>query len=236
MRSLVGAASLATLASADRAVLYVKHREGAPEQLKAELAERSDPKSPLFLSWLSKSEVQAILTPRRASLEFAQSVAARHGASLTELLGDKLVCKFTGGVPAAFSAEVEGAPQHFDGGAFALADTSSKVRARTPLTRTPLNLRGTNAAAVGPQACLASMNGVTPTCIRAAYGLDGPAASSSPGQAFIVNQPFLESDLAHFQSVFKLPSQPVAKIVGPNSGKVRVFYLPLHVVRILLTI
>ena len=56
------------------------------------------------------------------------------------------------------------------------------------------------------QACLSSLDGVTPTCLRSAYGLDNDTAAAvgrtDGGQAFIVNQPFAPSDLAKFQSEY----------------------------------
>ncbi len=65
----------------------------------------------------------------------------------------------------------------------------------------------------GMQACLASLDGVTPTCIRAAYGLDNDtdvAGGADGGQAFIVNQAFAPSDLAKFQSECALARSPIA--------------------------
>jgi hypothetical protein len=56
------------------------------------------------------------------------------------------------------------------------------------------------------QACLSSLDGVTPTCLRSAYGLDNDTAAAvgrtDGGQAFIVNRPFAPSDLAKFQSEY----------------------------------
>jgi len=66
------------------------------------------------------------------------------------------------------------------------------------------------------------MLGVTPTCLRTAYGLDdggvGVSAAGGGGQAFVVNEPFAPSDLARFQSENALPDQPVVDVVGPNTG------------------
>ena len=61
MLHLALAAALAYSASSTRAVLFVKHEDGAAERLLAELALRSDPASPQYLAWLTQAEVRQIL-------------------------------------------------------------------------------------------------------------------------------------------------------------------------------
>jgi tripeptidyl-peptidase-1 len=71
-----------------------------------------------------------------------------------------------------------------------------------------------------PSACLSPLTGVTPTCIRAAYGV-GDLTVSNPDnvQAVIVNQEFLPSDLAAFQSKYHLQSQVVEKFIDGTPTK-----------------
>jgi tripeptidyl-peptidase-1 len=241
--------------ASERTVLFVKHAPGTADKLRAELAERADPSSAAYGSWLSKDEVEQLLRPDPAHLAAAAALAERHGAAPRDVFvvgSDKLVVDFpNGGTPAAFLGAARAAPalDCVTTAAAAAASAASRGGGRIDVSMEPAALatgaarraaRAAVAAAAaitgassgstrtamgsGPQACLSSMNGVTPTCIRAAYGLNNATAALAgdggrggpQGQAFIVNQGFGAADLAKFQSTFKLPPQPVAHVVGPN--------------------
>ena len=104
------AAAVASATTTSSAVLFVKHPETGKARLLAELEQRSDPDSPMFLSWLSKDEVEALLMPAPAHLAEAFALAARHGASRAALAGaDKIVATFDGDVPRAFLDEARAA-------------------------------------------------------------------------------------------------------------------------------
>ena len=202
--------------ASQRTVLFVKHAKGAADRLKSELAQRSDPSHPLYLQWLTRPQVEAILKPDSEALAWAEAISHQHGASSIERIGDKLVVEFAGQVPAAFRAATDAADALDGGGAFALAPPRG-APSRSQSRNTTTTTSSTN---TGPQACLASMNGVTAACIRTAYGLTSSSVpSNSPGQAFVVNQGFAPADLSAFQTLNKLPLQPVKYIVGENTGK-----------------
>jgi len=71
-----------------------------------------------------------------------------------------------------------------------------------------------------PPACLSPLIGVTPTCLRKAYGV-GDLTVTHPDnlQAVIVNQEFLPSDLAAFQSKYGLKAQTVEKFIDGSPTK-----------------
>lgn len=214
-----------------RAVLFVKHVDGAAGQLKRELERRSDPESPDYLNWLSADEVHSLLRPRPDHLATVLRLAADHGVSTDEVevlgQGDKVVVHFPGAkaVPTSFLADVTASgvldivPSTSAAAAFNVSMPPSRrgrVRPGTPSTQP----KGLRSALADPQTCLSNIEGVTGSCIRTAYGLTSTASGAlTAGQAFVVNQAFSQSDLAKFQSENKLPSQAVAKIVGTNSGK-----------------
>eukprot|EP00966_Prymnesium_polylepis_P049800 1152494-Prymnesium_polylepis.1 len=211
---LVGVALLCSLSSASssRAVLFVKHTDGAVDRLLAELTLRADPVSAQYLEWLTREEVHQILKPRQDHLAAVVATARAHGAGSVTVLGDKVLADFPHSIPSAFSAAVS----DFVDGASAFALSTPPRRPRAIRLDTSSNMTGRND---DPQACLSSLEGVTPTCVRQAYGLDGYATTAAGGQAFIVNQGFKPSDVALFQSTYSLPSQPVTHIVGKNDGK-----------------
>lgn len=219
--------SLATLlwrASADRAVLYVKHTEGSMEALLKELSVRSDPSKPEFLSWLSQAQVAAILQPHPDHLLAVSSLLARHGASNVTYVGsgDKIIAEFPSEVPATFLKAAEE------------SNALDYISSLGPSPFYPFKLRSSRFSesaekqqqqeqqeqpAADPQKCLSDINGVDGACLRTAYGLTGGATDRTHGQAFIVNQGYLALDLAAFELKNKLPSQAVVKDVGPNVGK-----------------
>ena len=158
-----------------------------------------------------------ILRPDPAHLAATLALARTHGADPSSLtvLGDKVIASFATGVPSAFSEAV-----------LPFIDSASPFSLTAPVRRSRerAGASGNTTAGAGsdanPQACLASLDGVTPTCIRSSYGLTGSATSpSAGGQAFIVNQGFKPSDLAAFQTTYSLPAQPVDRVVGKNDGK-----------------
>mmetsp|Transcript_51993 Transcript_51993/g.145044 ORF Transcript_51993/g.145044 Transcript_51993/m.145044 type:complete len:469 (-) Transcript_51993:141-1547(-) len=179
------------------------------------------------MSWLSKEEVESMLAPDPAHTRAARQLVARHGGSVEQVVGsDKLVVAFPASgdrqPPAAFLAELattEGVEAHlaFDVESWERPSTRS-VAGQTLVSMTPAAPADPNGP-VDPQKCLSDIDGVTPTCIRTAYGLDD-AASVEASQAFVVNQGFLDSDVSKFQSDFGLPSQPVTEFVGerPSDG------------------
>ena len=208
--------------AAERAVVFVRHPEGAADRLLHELSLRADPSSKLYLQWLSKDEVASILSPDPAHLAVLDELARRHVATATTVVGgDKLVVDFgTAAVPPSF---LEAAVA--SGAADGSARSSFRLARPPPVPRR----RGSNAttstdAWPGPQSCLSSLDGVTPTCLRKAYGLDshatigGGGGGGGGGQAFAVDNPFKPADLAQFQKEYGLPDQPVAHVVGQNSG------------------
>ena len=191
---LLLSAAVALRASADRAILFVRHREESRAALRAELAARSDPASPLFLRWLSPDEVVRIFRPAPEHIAAATAAALRHGAASTAVVGgDKIEALWAGPVPAAFLNEAA-AMQALDHVA-ATARTRPHLRqghrsAVQPPIDVSLGLRrrhdfvlgGENATATSaadasdPQACLAAMLGITPTCIRTAVRATGAYA------------------------------------------------------------
>ena len=224
---------LLSFAASERAVLFVSHSDIAQANIRHELARRSDPSSIDYLSWLTQEEVQAILQPDPTHLAAAVSLAEAHGAHRSELAGgDKLIVDFDGEAPEAFvrSAKASAAIDCVSAaagadGAFSVSLASVRPkRAHNASTAHATAAPATDAVdTADPQKCLASLEGVTPTCLRSAYGLDGTmalgaAAATSPGQAFAVNQGFAQSDLARFQKEYGLPPQPVATVVGQNPG------------------
>ena len=218
MRPLL--ASLILLgAAAERAVVYVRHPEGAADRLLHELSLRSDPASELYLQWLSKDEVASILSPEPAHLAVLDELARRHAATATTVVGgDKLVVDFgTAAVPPSFlaAAVASGAADGSSRSSFRLARASPVPRRRSGNATTDTD------SWPGPQTCLSSLDGVTPTCLRKAYGLDSHAMAATGGgggQAFAVDSTFKPADLAQFQKEYGLPDQPVAHVVGQNTG------------------
>ena len=157
-------------------------------------------------------------------------MAEKHGAHTVNILGgQKIEVLFHATTPSTFIREANQLPGvdfvASSGHRFDVTLTRVKRRHRntTDPTMAP-TVPPTSTHNIDPQACLGAMLGVTPTCLRAAYGLDNSSvatvAKGTGGQAFVVNQAFAPSDLAHFQQEFEFPSNPIRTIVGPNSGKV----------------
>jgi hypothetical protein len=206
-----------------RVVLFIRHEPSAVRSLFDEHSRRSDPKSDEYLRWMSREDVVNLLAPTPSHVAAATALAKAHGAQSTLLVGgDKLVATFLGpemppGLLAA--AEATYAVEHVS----ATSSTRQPVfgrgpaRVRSKPSASPRlqqpRVNATNATNPPGQACLAAMLGVTPTCLRTAYGLDdggvGVSAAGGGGQAFVVNEPFAPSDLARFQSENALPDQPV---------------------------
>jgi subtilase family serine protease len=208
-----------TVEPSSSTVLFVKHVDGAVDRLLAELESRSDPGSTDYLSWLTRSQVREILEPRPQHIETIKSLTNHHGAVIHSIVGDKVVMSaasaaFVDAVTASGAVDfvsASGAPSVFS--TLLPKTRPNRQRASANQTKDTVN--------AGPQACLASLAGVTPTCIRAAYGLAESSATNAAahGQAFIVNQGFMSTDISAFQTKYKLPLQPVAHTVGLNDGK-----------------
>jgi subtilase family serine protease len=224
----------ATATTASRNVVFVKQNSQGITALLSELQERSDPSSQHFLSWLNKDDVDTLLQPSPDHLRSILDVAEKHGAhTINRLGGAKLEVLFQH-TPQAFINEANQLP----GVDFVASDSSSNQRFDVTLASVKRSFHRNATATVAttstnnadPQACLGAMLGVTPTCLRAAYGLDNSTTTTATttatttttttgGQAFVVNQAFASSDLSRFQQEFNLPSNPIKTIVGPNSGK-----------------
>ena len=215
--AVFAAVSAAASTAAPRAVLFVKHVSGASDRLFAELKQRSDPKSDLYLDWLSQDQVGGILQPHPEHLATVLTIAAEFGAHAANGgvdvigTGDKVVVNFPGvaAVPAAFLAKaaasgaLDVAPST-NTNADASFHTSFDVSMPPRLTAKPRrqaetskglrradSAQATSSSTIDPQACLANIMGVDGACVRAAYGLTGTAAGKlAAGQAFVVNQPF----------------------------------------------
>ena len=207
-------AAASASAAAPRAVLFVKHVSGASDRLFAELKQRSDPKSDLYLDWLSQDQVGGILLPHPDHLATVLTIAAEFGAHAANGgvdvigTGDKVVVTFPGvaAVPAAFLAKaaasgaLDVAPStntNADASFHTSFDISmpprhkAKPRQQAETSKGLRRADGAQASTADPQACLANIMGVDGACVRAAYGLTGTAAGKlAAGQAFVVNQPF----------------------------------------------
>jgi tripeptidyl-peptidase-1 len=137
---------------------------------------------------------------------------------------DKLVVRFDGEVPAAFVAEAR-TLDALDAVLNHKLNVTLAKRGRRRRATPGRRLFGPSPSPVPPapgQKCLALMAGVSPNCLRSAYGLPNATApaggDASVHQAFIVNQGFLPSDLAHFQREYHLATNPVQTVVGKNTG------------------
>lgn len=220
-----------------RVVLYIRHPPGAADAVEVELSRRADPDKELYLQWLAHSDVQRLLSPRSAHISAAEQLAKAHGATQTMLVGgDKVVAFFNSGVsPLRLQAAANALPEVIDAvSTSVVARLTNKTFFNATNRRPPCGSRAAacrgsvgdvgNSTPADPQTCLTAMLGVTPTCIRAAYGLDSTTTAEAIGasvdaQAFIVNQHFLPSDLQKFQRSYSLPVEPVQTFVGPSTGK-----------------
>lgn len=227
MKLLASFVAFCSVAVCDRAVLFVKHAEGAVDQMLGELEIRSNPQHPLFLDWLTQAEVEAILQPHPDHLSALEPLFAQHGADSYARMGDKVLVDFPDQIPKKF---LEEAKLHTDtisttssSAHFSLVQRPKAREARKARTRrkgtTTTNSSKPAFGSTGPQSCLASLNGVSPTCLRKAYGITGSVKLGTTGQAVVVNQGFMPSDLTAFQQEYSLPAQSVKTIVGTNSQK-----------------
>jgi tripeptidyl-peptidase-1 len=133
-------------------------------------------------------------------------------------------------VTAVVSADSEGLPveviEVIDGVMYSGANSHTQPIKRPARPRTTIETVGDD-----PQSCLSPLYGVTPQCLRKAYGIGSTVSTSSKGsQAVIVNEGFSQSDLQSFLSSNHLSPQPVAKLVGEpttpgNEGSLDVQYI-----------
>lgn len=176
----------------------------------------SDPTSEDYGAFLSFEEVVALQRPPQGYLQkmlvYLDSIGVkdRH----VSLAGDKVTAAMPAGQASNFAlAELEAV---LDG----VMAPNAGWEFLSPVQRHPQNHSGlTRQLALplgdGPAACLSPLSGVTPTCLRSAYGI-GDARASHPDnlQAVIVNEPYESSDLEKFLAKYKLPKQTVAKNVN----------------------
>ena len=78
LRNLLCWMAVIALTSADRSVLFVKHAEGAAEQLQQELSSRSDPSSMHYLNWMT----QLVSHPVSRAVSLSHSVSVTLSLSL----------------------------------------------------------------------------------------------------------------------------------------------------------
>lgn len=208
---------LLAFGGATRVVFFVKHVDGADTQLYSELERRSDPSSKDYLSWLKQEEVNRILQPDPTHLATIETLLRQHGAQMQSVGGGKIVADFAGPIPRALLTQAAHAVDAVDAVDAIDAVWANATRAfrRKRRSKTLCDKAGNGD---DPQACLSDINGVTPGCIRKAYGLEGTAKGKTAGQAVIVNQGFLASDLTKFQQQNGLPSQSVIHTVAGNPG------------------
>lgn len=230
--ALIGVTSFLTTSVAiaseqhHRTVVFLQQNTLGVQEMFSELKDRSNPESVNYLNWLSKNEVEDLLRPEAKHIESVLNLAKKSKADEINMLGGQKMEVFH--LSKISHINFVKNVQETDGVDFVSTKTSRSFeishasirRARNGVPKNEtLNIVG------DPQSCLGSLLGVTPTCLRSAYGLNNSSRvkekkEQEGGQAFIVNEAFSPSDLSHFQSEFKLSLNPVKNIVGPNSGKV----------------
>jgi len=184
----------------------------------------ADPESVNYGAFLSFEEVVALQQPAPGHLEQVHAFLDRVGATgrNVSVAGDK--------VTAILGAFVEKLPLQLTEFLDGVMSSGRIWRSQPPIQRATRPHAFQNASD-DPQSCMSPLNGVTPVCLRKAYGIGSTVAKSSKNsQAVIVNEGFSQSDLQSFLSANHLSPQPIAKLVGAattpgNEGSLDVQYI-----------
>jgi tripeptidyl-peptidase-1 len=194
-------------------------KQGGAEQILVEALAVSDPRSERYGDFLSFERVLELQQPATGSLERVHAHLDAIGAldRRVSQAGDKVVAV----VPKAVRLSAHEVPQELQDVLDGVLTPSDEFVFQPPKRRIrPMANASHRAAADDASACLSPLTGVTPTCLRKAYGVGDMHASHPDNlQALIVNQEFLPSDLAAFLSKYNLPSQDVVKYVDGTPTK-----------------
>lgn len=218
LRNLVSLTLLTGSEASERQVVTYFLKQSGAHELRTEALSISDPSSDRYGDFLSFERVLELQRPVAGSLEMVHLHLDKLGALERRVskAGDKVMAV----LPESVGLSAHEVPAELRDVVDGLLTPSDEWFLQPPVQRRARQLTNTTRVGTDPSACLSPFTGVTPTCLKTAYGV-GNLQSSHPDnlQAVIVNQEFLPSDLAAFQSKYNLPTQTVEKYIGGTPTK-----------------
>jgi tripeptidyl-peptidase-1 len=218
---LVGLVSVVESATLpNELTFFVKQQAHLLAELESKFHSVSDPDSADYGKHLTLEETVKYQRPSEEHLSMLAKHVASVGGNIVDqsVAGDKVVVQFPPGlsVEHVFPQHLESAVD-FVGGL--PRDSRDSMQPLQSPSRRPHPAKPTEETlTANPYDCLKER--VTPTCLRAAYGLnDTHGTNPKNGQAVIVNQEYGPLDLKLFLAKYKLPKQQIVKNVGRNSGR-----------------